>query len=82
MFKNLYPSATWYRNEMIERGKLKFILFDFRTPAIDTEVRNIMLATSLQGRLLLISFNCTKELEGKWLPIGYQIVESIQLKAK
>lgn len=67
---------------MIERGKLKFILFDFRTPAIDTEVRNIMLATSLQGRLLLISFNCTKELEGKWLPIGYQIVESIQLKAK
>ncbi len=80
-FKNLYPSATWFRNELIEREGRKCFLFDFRTPAIDTEVRNIMLGTSLEDRFLIITFNSTKELEKIWIPIGTQIIESVKITA-
>ena len=78
--KNLYPSAQWFRNEIRTINGRQFFLLDLRTPAIDTEVRNIMLGTSLDDRLLLISFNVTKALEKEWMPTGYKIVESIVVK--
>jgi hypothetical protein len=53
---------------------------ELRTPAIDTEIRNIMLGTSLEDRLLLISFNVTTELEGEWLPTANRIIESVRVK--
>lgn len=46
-FKNLYPSATWTRSEVVSIGGWQFALLDLYTPAIDGEVRNIMAATSL-----------------------------------
>jgi hypothetical protein len=78
--KNLYPSAQWFRNEIRTINGRQFFLVDLRTPAIDTEVRNIILGTSLDDRLLLISFNVTRALEKDWMPTGYKIVESIVVK--
>jgi hypothetical protein len=48
-----------------------------RTPAVDTEVRNIMMATHLDGRMLLLSFNCTRALEPQWESIGQKIISSV-----
>lgn len=77
MFKNLHPSATWFRSEVTRiNGRAAFVL-DLRTPAIDTEVRNIMVATHLDDRMLLLSFNCTRELEAQWEPIGQKIASSM-----
>jgi len=78
--KNLYPSAQWFRDEIRNINGRPFFMIDLRTPAVDTEVRNIMLGTSLDDRLLLISFNVTKALEKEWMPTGYRIVESIVVK--
>ena len=78
--KNLYPSAEWFRSEIRTINGRQFFLLDLRTPAIDTEVRNILLGTSLDDRFLLMSFNVTKELEKEWLPTGNKIVESITVK--
>lgn len=76
-FHNLYPSAEWFRSEVTDiNGKVFFIL-DLRTPAIDTEVRNIIVGTSLDNRLLIVSFNCTKEEEIMWVPTGQRIINSI-----
>jgi hypothetical protein len=76
-FKNLYPSAEWFRSEMRKINGRAFFLIELRTPAIDTEVRNIIVGTSVDDRLLMISFNVTKALEKEWLPTGNKVIESI-----
>jgi hypothetical protein len=38
-----------------------------------------MVGTTLENRLLLVTFNCTRALEEAWLPVGKRIIESIQL---
>jgi hypothetical protein len=79
-FKKLYPSAEWFRSEVRKINGRDFFVMELRTPAIDTEIRNIMLGTSLEDRLLLISFNVTTELEGEWLPTANRIIESVRVK--
>jgi hypothetical protein len=79
VFKRLYPSATWFRNELSQIAGRECFLFDFRTPAIDTEVRNIMLGMPLDDRLLLITFNATRALEASWIPVGNRIIKSVKI---
>lgn len=74
-----YPSARWSRSEVVERGGRSYIVLDFWSPTVDTEVRNIMLATSVDGRFLLVSFNVTRELEAQWGAIGERIMNSIRV---
>lgn len=80
MFRNLYPSARWNRSELVRRGGRDFVLFDFWTPAVDTQVRNIMLCTSVQGRFLLAGFNVARELEEVWGPIAERIIDSVRVR--
>lgn len=77
--KSMYPAARWNRSEVVQRGDRAYIVFDFWSPAIDTEVRNIMVATSVDNRFLLVSFNVTKELEPQWGPIGERIMSSVRV---
>jgi hypothetical protein len=79
-FRNAYPSATWFRNELTEINGRRCFLLDLRTPAIDTRVRNLILGTSLQGRFLIISINATQELESAWLPIANKIIQSVRIQ--
>jgi len=79
VFRRTYPSATWYRSEVTAINDRTWFVLDLRTPAIDTEVRNIMAATSLEDRLLLVSFNVTRELERDWLAPGHKIVHSLRV---
>ena len=79
MFRRLYPSAEWYRSETGQRDGMRYFTLDLITPAIDTEIRNMIFAVSLEGRMLLISFNCVRELEAQWAPLGQQIIDSIMV---
>jgi hypothetical protein len=78
-FKTSYPSAQWFRDEIKTINGRSFFLVDVRTPAIDTEVRNIFVGTSLDSRMLIITFNVTKALEAEWVAIANQILESITI---
>jgi len=80
MFHNLYPSAKWLRDETINRNGQTFMVFELITPAIDTQIHNIMYGTSVDNRFLLVAFNTTVEKSGVWLPIGKKIMKSITLK--
>jgi hypothetical protein len=55
------------------------VLFDFVTPAADTEIHNLMLAMSVDGRLLLTTFNTTKEEASQWLEVGRESLLSVQV---
>ena len=79
MFRNLYPSATWFESGVIEINGREWLTLNLRTPAIDTEIRNIIVATSVEGRMLLVSFNVTKEQEDEWLEPAEAIVQSLRV---
>jgi hypothetical protein len=79
-FRNLYPSATWYRSEVITQDGRRYFLLDLLTPAIDTQIRNIMIGTSFRGRLLLFSFNVTRGLEKSWLEAGQRMLSSVRVR--
>jgi hypothetical protein len=79
-FAASFPTAQWFRDEVRSIKGRQFFLLDVRTPAVDTDVRNILVGTSYEGRLLVITFNVTKALEETWVPIGNRIIESVALK--
>jgi len=80
MFRNLYPSAEWFQSELTELNGRQFLIMELRTPAVDTEIRNIMVGTSLDDRLLLVSVNMTKALEETWLEVAHRMIRSIVIK--
>jgi len=79
-FKNLYPSAEWKDSgvKMINGKKVGFL--ELVTPAMDTEIYNLMFFTDLDGKLLLCTFNCTKESIDEWTPIAKEIMNSMKIK--
>jgi hypothetical protein len=79
-FRNLYPSAAWYESRLFEREGQRFFVIDLMTPAIDTEVRNMMLGTSCGGRLLVVSFNVMRELAPAWIETGHKILSSLKIR--
>jgi len=79
MFHNMYPSASWIRDEVILQNGQTFMVMELITPAMDTKIHNIIYGTSVDGRFLLAAFNTTAEQSGKWLPIGKQIMASMKV---
>jgi len=79
-FRRLYPSAVWFRSELTALNGRQLILLELRTPALDSEIRNLMLATSVDERMLLIAVNMTKELESQWLGPAHRMVQSVTVK--
>ncbi len=49
----------------------------FRSAAVDTDIYNHFLAFSDDGNLVLITFNCTVNLQDEWQPVGDFILKSL-----
>ena len=79
-FKNLYPSAEWKSNGVKEVNGKKVGYLELITPAIDTEIYNLIFFTDLDGKLLLCTFNCTKKSIDEWAPIASEIMMSLKVK--
>ena len=79
MFHNMYPSAKWIRDEVMEQNGSTFMVMELVTPAMDTQIHNIMYGTSVDGRFLLAAFNTTVEQSKEWLPVGKKIMTSLTI---
>ncbi len=77
--KQAHPQSTWFRSEMVKINGRPFFLMEFHSPAVDTTVRNLMVGTSLDNRLLIVACNVTQELEKDWTRTHHQIVNSIRI---
>lgn len=79
-FKNIYPSAVWKDSgeKTINGRKVGFL--ELVTPAIDTEIYNLMFFTDLDDKLLICTFNCTKKDIDKWTPTANEIMNSLKIK--
>lgn len=63
-----------------ERHNHKIGELEFITQAQDTEIYNHIIAFSVDDKLRLVNFNCTKELSEEWKEISEFIIESIKFE--
>lgn len=56
-----------------------FAILEFISPAMDTNIYNLMFLTSLDNRLLICTFNCVQGEMEKWKPTSQQILNSVQV---
>lgn len=58
------------------------LVFDMDTPAADGTIRNLMVMTSLEGNLLVVSYNCLISRDPGCGALGNQLIGSIVLMPK
>lgn len=74
------PSVHIIRNEIEKINGRDFIVLEMVTPAVDTEVYNLMFVTSSGGRLLMGTFNCPVDKQDEWQPLAEKILGSVKVK--
>jgi hypothetical protein len=74
-----YPKATWLESGLRRYGDRQWSQIEFISPASKTNIQNLMLATSAEGRMLSITFNTTEGLAAQWMPVGRRIVETLSV---
>ncbi|MEJ8547422.1 hypothetical protein [Brevibacillus borstelensis] len=79
VFEQGYPDATWYKDEVTQINGKNVGVFELLTPAADTKVYNLIFFTELDGKLLMMTFNCTDKLMDEWKPLAQQILQSYKV---
>lgn len=80
--KQVHPNAIWHQETIKTIHGRQWVILEFTTQAVDGPIRNLMAATSANTYLLLTSFNTTRALEKRWLPVGRQMINSIKVNAQ
>jgi hypothetical protein len=73
------PSIEFKRCEIKKINNRDFIVVEMITPAVDAQIYNLMYVTSVKGKLLVCTFNCTLDKLGEWQPVGERMLNSIRL---
>lgn len=71
------PKAQWMFSGFQHYHGREWTQLEFSSQAIDTKIHNMMLATSADNRMLVVSFNTIDELAADWLPAGREIIKSV-----
>lgn len=79
-FKSVYPSADWKGSGVKSINGRDVGYIELITPAIDTEIYNLMFFTDLDGKLLICTFNCTKKSIAEWKSTAKEIMNSLNVK--
>lgn len=79
-FKKSYPSAEWIGSGVKKINERNVGYLEVITPAIDTQIYNLLFFTDLDERLLLTTFNCTIDEKEKWFDTAHKIMSSLSLK--
>lgn len=80
MFRGQHPGSEWFRSGPVKINDRVWFTLDFRMQAADTKIRNIMMMTSLDNRLLIVSVNVTADLEATWMKPAQQMLDSMMIR--
>ncbi|TGK51141.1 hypothetical protein [Leptospira kanakyensis] len=81
-FDKIIPGIVWIKNELININNKKFILFNFKSNAIDTQINNTMLITNYNGNMLIFNFNSTIDEYPNYKNEFNNIINSIKIEEK
>jgi len=79
IMEQTYPAAEWRSEGMKKINGKQFGYLKLIAERADKSY-NYMILTELEGKLLIISFNCAERLITEWEPIAEQIMSSIIVK--
>jgi hypothetical protein len=82
LFRGQVEGDDWIGSSTTQVNGLDWFTIEMRTEAFGTKVWNLIAGTSLDGRLLLVSFNATTELESEWQPACRQMLQSVKIAAE
>lgn len=60
MFERIIPGLEWKGRKIVQLQGQDWIQLEMSSRAVDTDIHNIMLVTSRDGRILIFNFNSTK----------------------
>ncbi|HWZ04513.1 MAG TPA: hypothetical protein VNX40_12940 [Mucilaginibacter sp.] len=78
--KHARPDAVWLDNGIKTINGKQVGYFKMMTAAVDQKVFVYYFFTSLDGKVLLFTFNCTQKLLPKWKTTADAIVASLKVK--
>jgi hypothetical protein len=78
----IHAASRVIDSETIEASGLNIAYFDFATPALDMDIYNVLFFFSLDGRIMLGSFNCPQHDMDVWKPVVAQMLESVELSKR
>jgi hypothetical protein len=81
-FNKIIPGIVWIKNELITINNKKFILFNFQSNAIDTQINNTMLITNYNGNMLILNLNSTIDEYPSYKKEFETIINSIKIEEK
>lgn len=69
-------------SDTIEVNEKNIAYFDYISPALDTDIYNLMFFMSVDGCLLIGSCNCPDDGMNEWKPVFMQMLESIEIESE
>lgn len=71
------PPIHFFKSQEEVINGVECVVIEFISPAVDSEVYNLMLITILEGRLAMVTFNCSGK-QNEWKPLGREIIYSFR----
>lgn len=79
VFKTNFPTAEWKDHGTKEINGRQVGYLEMITPALDTDIYNLLFFTDVEGKLLICTFNCTIEHLNSWESTAHEIMSSLQV---
>lgn len=80
-FSSFYPDAEWIDNGIKTVNNQDVVYLELITQAVDNDIYNLIFFTNLDGKLLLCTFNCSKEKVTNWKDTAHIIMNSLAIKS-
>ena len=77
--EKMQPAVRWLEKGMKIINEKDSGYFEFISPALDTDIYNLMFVTELHGRALIISFNCPEVEMDDWQPVAKGIINTLEI---
>ncbi len=78
VLRHLYPTCKIYDQDSVRAGENEVAWMDFVTPAMDSEIYNMMFVTPLKGRLLIGTCNCLDSDREDWKDLFVQMIATMR----
>lgn len=77
-FNRVIPGIEWIENDIITLDGKEWIMFEMTSNAIDTDIHNLLLVTTLDSKLLMFNFNSVKSEFPKYEAVLRESIDSIR----
>lgn len=80
MLQRMQPAAKMMDFDTNEINGAQISYFDFITPALDSDIYNVMFLFMVGEQVAVGSFNCLKKEMSMWQPLAYGMMETIVIE--